>query len=80
MIEATHETEQTLTSNTGLVGFDSVDLRTASAQCFNGWLNYNTGAPQFNIVAGGYYEITFNANVTGATAATTATGTIKSPP
>ena len=68
MIESVQEQELTLTSNTSPITFADTDLRTASANCFNGWLNHNEGSATFNIVAGGIYEIGFNANVTSATA------------
>ena len=68
MIQSTQEQELILTSNTDAVTFSDTDLRTASANCFNGWLNHNEGSAIFNIVAGGIYEIDFNANVTSATA------------
>ena len=67
MIESVQELELTLTSNTAPVPFSDTDLRTASANCFNGWLNHNEGSPTFNIVSGGIYEVEFNANVTSAT-------------
>ena len=66
MIQAIYNDEQVLSSNTDTVDFNAVDLRTNSAQCFNGWLNYNIGSSQFNILAGGIYEVSFNANVTSA--------------
>lgn len=66
MIQATNEAQQTLASNTDAVKFSTVTLRTQSANCFNGWLGYNEGDAQFNIVAGGVYEITFNSNITSA--------------
>lgn len=68
MIQSVQEQELTLTSNTAAITFADTDLRTASANCFNGWLNHNEGSAQFNIVAGGIYEIEFNTNVTSATA------------
>ena len=68
MIQAVQEQQIALTSNTAALTFADTDLRTQSANCFNGWLNHNEGSAQFNIVAGGIYEITFNANVTSATA------------
>lgn len=68
MIQSIQEQELTLTSNTSAITFSDTDLRTSSANCFNGWLNHNEGSAQFNIVAGGIYEIDFNANVTSATA------------
>ncbi len=67
MIQSVQEQELVLTSNTAPVTFADTDLRTASANCFNGWLNHNEGSAQFNLVAGGIYEIVFNANVTSAT-------------
>lgn len=67
MIQSVNEMEQVLTSNTAPVVFSDTDLRTASANCFNGWLNHNEGSAQFNLVAGGIYEIDFSANVTSAT-------------
>lgn len=68
MIESVQEQELILTSNTAPITFSDTDLRTASANCFNGWLNHNEGSATFNIVSGGIYEITFNGNVTSATA------------
>jgi len=67
MIQSVQEQELTLTSNTAPITFADTDVRTASANCFNGWLNHNEGSATFNIVAGGLYEIDFNANVTSAT-------------
>lgn len=64
MIQSVQEQELVLTSNTASITFADTDLRTASANCFNGWLNHNEGSATFNIVAGGIYEINFNANVT----------------
>ena len=74
MIEVVQEQELVLTTNTDVVTFNDVDLRTQSANCQNGWLNYNEGSAQFNIVAGGIYDISFNANVTSATAGNVALG------
>ena len=74
MIQSVQEQELVLTSNTAPITFADTDLRTASANCFNGWLNHNEGSAQFNIVAGGIYEIDFNANVTSATAGAIAFG------
>ncbi len=67
MIQSVQEQELVLTSNTSAITFADTDLRTASANCFNGWLNHNEGSAQFNILGGGIYEIEFNANVTSAT-------------
>ena len=68
MIQSVQEQELVLTSNTSPVTFADTDLRTASANCFNGWLNHNEGTAQFNLVSGGIYEIDFNANITSTTA------------
>ena len=68
MIQSVQEQELVLTSNTSAITFSDTDLRTASANCFNGWLNHNEGSATFNILGGGIYDISFNANVTSATA------------
>ena len=68
MIQSVQEQELVLTTNTSPITFSDTDLRTNSANCFNGWLNHNEGSATFNIVMGGLYEIGFSANVTSATA------------
>ena len=68
MIQSTQEQELVLTSNTAPITFADTDLRTGSANCFNGWLNHNEGSATFNLVMGGIYEISFNTNITSATA------------
>ena len=68
VIQAIQETERTLTSNTASLPFDLVDLRTRSAINCNGFMNHNQGSALFSILEGGIYEVTFNANVTSATA------------
>lgn len=68
LIQATQESVKALDSNIDSLEFSNVTLRTNSANCYNGWLNYNEGSASFNIVTGGIYEITFNSNVTSATA------------
>lgn len=68
MIQCVNEVSQTLTSNTDAVKFADTDLRTQSANCFNGWLNHNEGTASFTILAGGIYEISFDSNVTSAAA------------
>lgn len=67
VIQAVQEQEITLTSNTASLPFATTDLRTASANCRNGWLGHNEGSPLFNIVEGGVYEVSFNANITTET-------------
>lgn len=71
MIQAIQIIPEVLTSNTDNINFDVVDLRTNSATCC-GWLQYNQGASDFTIIGGGLYEISFNANVTSATAGSVA--------
>lgn len=68
VIQAIQEPEVTLTSNTASVPFSIVDLRTRSAINCNSWMNHNEGSALFSILEGGIYEVTFNANVTSATA------------
>lgn len=61
---------QVLTSTTDDINFTTSE-RTRSATCC-GWLQYVDGSSNFTIIGGGKYEITFNANVTSATAGTVA--------
>jgi len=68
VIQAVQEPEIILTSNTASLPFSIVDLRTRSAINCNGWMNHNEGSALFSIIEGGIYEVTFNANVTSATA------------
>ena len=68
VIQAVQEREITLTSNTAAIPFDIVDLRTRSAMNCCGFINHNPGSAIFSILDGGVYEVTFNANVTSATA------------
>ena len=68
VIQAVNENEITLTSNTATLPFAEVDLRTRSAINCCGFINHNEGSALFSILDGGVYEITFNANVTSATA------------
>lgn len=68
MIQSVQNAELTLANNTSPITFSDTDLRTQSANCFNGWLNHNEGTAQYTILAGGIYEISFDANITSATA------------
>ena len=80
MIQAIQILPEILTSNTDNINFDTVDLRTNSANCC-GWLQYMPGGSDFTIIGGGTFEVSFNANVTSDTAGLvslalkTATGT-----
>ena len=70
VIQAIQEPETTLTSNTDSLPFAKVYLRTRCAINCQGFMNHNEGSALFSILEGGTYEITFNANVTSATART----------
>ena len=67
MIQAIQITPEILTSNTDNINFDTVDLKTNSANCY-GWLQYMPGGSDFTIIGGGTFEVKFNANVTSETA------------
>ena len=68
MIQSVQEQELVLTSNTSPITFADTDLRTASANCFNGWLNHNEGSATFTILGGGIYQIDFDTNITSSVA------------
>ena len=72
VIQAVQEPEVLLTSNTASVPFAVTDLRTRSAMNCSGFINHNEGSALFSILDGGVYEVTFNANITSATAGTVA--------
>lgn len=67
MIQALQITPETLTSNIDNINFDTIDLRSRTANCC-GWLQYMPGGSDFTIIGGGLFEVTFNANVTSDTA------------
>lgn len=73
MIQSVLEPITILTSNTSAITFTNDDLRTRKANCCN-WLQHNEGSPIYKILDGGIYEVSFNANVTSATAGTIALG------
>ena len=58
---------QVLTSNTDNINFNTIDVRTRSANCC-GWLQYMNGGSDFTIIGGGRFKVSFNANVTSETA------------
>ena len=75
MIQSVLEPITILTSNTSAVTFTDDDIRTRRANCYcNGWLQHDEGSPIYKILEGGIYEVSFNANVTSATAGTVALG------
>lgn len=67
MIQALQITPEILTSNIDNINFDTIDLRSRTANCC-GWLQYMPGGSDFTIIGGGLFKITFNANVTSDTA------------
>jgi hypothetical protein len=67
MIQALQITPEILTSNIDNINFDTVDVRSRSANCC-GWLQYMNGGSEFTIIGGGTFQVTFNANVTSETA------------
>lgn len=73
MIQSILEPITILTSNTSSITFSDDDIRTRRANCC-GWLQHNEGSPIYKILEGGLYEVSFNANVTSATAGTVALG------
>jgi len=73
MIQSVQELPLILPTNTSDITFSNDELRTRSATC-QGWLNHTEGTSQYTILGSGnccqpsVYRVTFNANVTGATA------------
>ena len=67
MIQAVQVVPEVLTSNIDNINFDIVDVRGRTANCC-GWLQYMPGSSDFTIIGGGTFEISFNANITSATA------------
>ena len=67
MIQSFIEQPLALTSNTSSVSFTTDCIRSRGATCA-GWLQHMEGSPIYKILEGGLYEVTFNANVTSATA------------
>ena len=75
MIQSVNENIEVLTSNSSTVSFTNDDIRTRRANCYcNGWLQHSEGSPIYKILEGGIYEVSFNTNVTSATAGTVALG------
>ena len=71
MIQSYIEAPIALTSNASALAFTTDCIKTKGASCC-GWLQHNEGSPIYKILEGGLYEVTFNANVTSATAGTVA--------
>ena len=73
MIESVLEIITALTSNLASIIFQRDTVRTRSANCC-GWLQHTEGSPLYKILEGGWYIVSFNTNVTSATAGTVALG------
>lgn len=73
MIQSYLEAPTALTSNSSAVAFTNDCIRTRSANCC-GWLQHQKGSSIYKILEGGNYRVTFNANVTSATAGVIAFG------
>lgn len=73
MIQSVLEQFTILPSNVSNVNFTNDDVRSRKANCC-GWLQHNEGSPLFKILDGGLYEVSFNANVSSATAGVVALG------
>lgn len=73
MIQSVNEMIQILASNSSALSFINDDVRTRNANCC-GFLQHDQGSPLYKLLDGGVYEVSFNANVTSATAGTVALG------
>ena len=73
MIQSVQEPPIILTSNSSTLTFSNDGLRSRKANCC-GWLQHTENSPLYKILEGGIYEISFNANVSSATAGTIALG------
>jgi hypothetical protein len=73
MIQSVNEQIQILTSNSSTLSFLNDDVRSRNANCC-GFLQHDEGSPLYKLLDGGIYEVSFNANVTSATAGTVALG------
>lgn len=71
MIQSILEQFTILTSNTSAINFADTDIKSRKANCC-GWLQHNEGSPLYKILEGGLYEVSFNGNISSATAGTTA--------
>lgn len=76
MIQSIINEPLALTSNTSAVVFPIDDIRSRSACQYNcnGWLCHQEGNPQYQITQSGRYEVTFNTDVSSATAGVVSLG------
>lgn len=73
MIQSILDEFTILASNTSAINFLEDEIRTRKANCC-GWLQHNERSPLYKILEGGIYEVSFNANVSSATAGSVALG------
>ena len=73
MIQSIQEAPILLTSNSAAIAFANDDVRTKGASC-KCWLQHDEGSPLYKILEGGLYKVSFNANVSSATAGVVALG------
>ena len=73
MIQSVLEQFTILPSNIASINFSDDDIRSRKANCC-GWLQHNQGSPLYKILEGGLYQVSFNANISSATAGTVALG------
>lgn len=67
VIQSVQERPVTLTNNTAPITFTNDNVRSRSAGCC-GWLCHQEGSPLYQLLDGGYYRVSFNTNVSSATA------------
>lgn len=67
VIQSVQERPVALTNNTAPITFTNDDVRSRSAGCC-GWLCHQEGSPLYQLLDGGYYRVSFNTNVSSATA------------
>lgn len=73
VIQSVRELPITLTNNTAPITFTDDDIRSRSAGCC-GWLCHQEGSPLYQLLEGGYYRVSFNTNISSATAGIVAVG------
>jgi len=75
MIQSVQELPLTLINNSAAITFANDDVRSRSANCqCGGWLQHQEGSPLYQILDGGYYEVSLNSNISSATAGSVALG------
>ena len=74
MIQSVRELPITLTNNEAFITFLDDDIRTKSSTCQCGWLQHQEGSPLYQILDGGFYEISFNTNISSAEVGVVALG------